>query len=64
MLEYLHSIKIIALLIRFYLLANRVIEKNPRLYDKRLEVTRDGEFEAPKLLIYEELFISTKHSPR
>ena len=37
-------------------LANRVIEKNPRLYDKRLEVTRDGEFEAPKLLIYEELF--------
>ena len=37
-------------------LANRVIEKNPRLYDKRLEVTREGEFEAPKLLIYDELF--------
>ena len=37
-------------------LANRVIEHNPRLYDKRLEVTRDGEFEPPKLLIYEELF--------
>ncbi len=37
-------------------LANRVIEKNPRLYEKRLEVTRDGAFEAPKLLIYEELF--------
>jgi DNA helicase II / ATP-dependent DNA helicase PcrA len=50
-------------------LANRVIEKNPRLYEKRLEVTRDGAFEAPKLLIYDELFsqyqsISTliKHS--
>lgn len=37
-------------------LANRVIEKNPRLYEKRLEVTREGSFEAPKLLIYEELF--------
>lgn len=37
-------------------LANRVIEKNPRLYDKRLEVTREGAFESPKLLIYEELF--------
>ncbi len=37
-------------------LANRVIEKNPRLYQKQLEVTREGEFEPPKLLIYEELF--------
>ncbi|MBV5277639.1 MAG: ATP-dependent helicase [Campylobacteraceae bacterium] len=37
-------------------LANRVIEKNPRLYEKRLEVTRNGEFEPPKLLIYDELF--------
>lgn len=37
-------------------LANRVIEKNPRLYEKRLEVTREGSFEAPKLLIYDELF--------
>ncbi|NCB82839.1 MAG: ATP-dependent helicase, partial [Bacilli bacterium] len=37
-------------------LANRVIEKNPRLYEKRLEVTRDGAFEAPQLLIYDELF--------
>ncbi len=50
-------------------LANRVIEKNPRLYEKHLEVTRDGVFESPKLLIYDELFsqyqsISTliKHS--
>ena len=37
-------------------LANRVIEKNPRLYQKQLEVTREGHFEPPKLLIYEELF--------
>jgi len=37
-------------------LANRVIEHNPRLYDKQLEVTRIGECEAPKLLIYNELF--------
>ncbi len=37
-------------------LANRVIEKNPRLYSKKLEVTRDGSFEAPQLLIYNELF--------
>ena len=37
-------------------LANRVIEKNPRLYEKRLEVTREGNFEPPKLLIYDELF--------
>ncbi|MBP9493286.1 MAG: ATP-dependent helicase, partial [Sulfurospirillum sp.] len=28
-------------------LANRVIEKNPRLYEKRLEVTREGNFEPP-----------------
>ena len=37
-------------------LANRVIKNNPRLYDKELEVTRGGECEAPKLLVYEELF--------
>ena len=37
-------------------LANRVIEKNPRLYQKQLEVTREGSFEPPKLLIYDELF--------
>ncbi len=37
-------------------LANRVIEHNPRLYDKKLEVTRTGECESPKLLIYNELF--------
>ncbi len=37
-------------------LANKVIKKNPRLYKKELEVTRQGNFEPPKLLIYEELF--------
>ncbi|MDR2342265.1 MAG: ATP-dependent helicase, partial [Campylobacteraceae bacterium] len=37
-------------------LANRVIEKNPRLYPKELKVTREGQFEAPKLLTYNELF--------
>jgi len=37
-------------------LANRVIEKNPRLYPKQLEVTRTGEYDAPRLLIYDELF--------
>ncbi|MDR0579550.1 MAG: ATP-dependent helicase [Campylobacteraceae bacterium] len=37
-------------------LANRVIEKNPRLYPKELKVTRDGKFETPKLLTYNELF--------
>jgi DNA helicase-2/ATP-dependent DNA helicase PcrA len=37
-------------------LANRVIEKNPRLYPKELKVTREGNFEAPKLLTYNELF--------
>ncbi len=38
-------------------LANRVIKNNPRLYDKELEVTRTGECESPKLLVYEELFV-------
>ncbi|MDR1461027.1 MAG: ATP-dependent helicase [Campylobacteraceae bacterium] len=37
-------------------LANKVIEKNPRLYPKELKVTREGEFEAPRLLVYNELF--------
>ncbi len=37
-------------------LANRVIRKNPRLYEKRLEVTKKGSYESPKLLIYDELF--------
>ncbi len=37
-------------------LANRVIERNPRIYPKRLEVGRKGEGEAPRLLQYKELF--------
>lgn len=37
-------------------LANRVIEKNPRLYSKQLEVTRSGTFPPPRLLVFEELF--------
>jgi DNA helicase-2/ATP-dependent DNA helicase PcrA len=41
-------------------LANRVIEHNPRLYEKKLEVTRDEQCEAPKLLIYDELFSQYK----
>ena len=37
-------------------LANRVIEKNIRIYPKRLEVVKQGNFQVPKLLVYEELF--------
>ena len=37
-------------------LAQRVISKNERIYEKNLEVTRDGNFEPPKLLVYNELF--------
>ena len=37
-------------------LANRVIEYNERIYPKKLEVVRQGEFSKPKLLIYDELF--------
>jgi len=37
-------------------LANTVIKNNLRLYDKELEVTRTGDCEAPKLLVYDELF--------
>ncbi len=37
-------------------LANRVIEKNPRLYPKQLKVTREGNFPSPKLLVFDELF--------
>ncbi len=38
-------------------LANRVIAKNERLYKKELEVTKDGDFPSPKLLIFDELFM-------
>ena len=37
-------------------LANRVIEQNPRIYPKKLEVTRVGEFGPPKLMVFDELF--------
>ncbi|MCF6329918.1 MAG: ATP-dependent helicase [Sulfurimonas sp.] len=37
-------------------LATKVIEHNERIYPKQLEVTREGNFDAPKLLAYDELF--------
>ena len=37
-------------------LANRVIEKNPRIYPKNLEVIKEGAFPPPKLLGFDELF--------
>jgi len=37
-------------------LANRVIERNERIYPKKLEVTRKSKNYPPKLLIYNELF--------
>ena len=38
-------------------LANRVIEKNPRIYPKTLEVVKKEDFGAPSLLVYDELFL-------
>ncbi len=38
-------------------LANRVIERNERIYPKSLEVVRDERGSAPKLMVYDELFI-------
>ncbi|MCD6433724.1 MAG: ATP-dependent helicase, partial [Sulfurimonas sp.] len=37
-------------------LATKVIEHNDRIYPKKLEVTRDHNSQAPKLLAYDELF--------
>jgi len=37
-------------------LANRVIERNERIYPKKLEVGRHGKSYSPKLLIYNDLF--------
>jgi DNA helicase-2/ATP-dependent DNA helicase PcrA len=37
-------------------LANRVIEKNRRIYPKKLEVTKRGKNQPPRLLVYNELF--------
>ncbi|RDU53308.1 ATP-dependent DNA helicase [Helicobacter sp. MIT 00-7814] len=38
-------------------LANKVIEHNERIYPKKLEVVKSGNFEAPKLLGFDELFL-------
>ena len=38
-------------------LANRVIEKNPRIYPKTLEVVKKENPAAPSLLVYDELFL-------
>jgi len=37
-------------------LANRVIERNERIYPKRLEVTKTGKAIPPRLMVYPELF--------
>jgi len=37
-------------------LANRVIERNERIYPKKLEVTRKGKNHPPRLMMYNELF--------
>lgn len=41
-------------------LANKVISLNPRLYEKELKVGRQGEFNAPKLLVFDDLFAQYK----
>ena len=41
-------------------LANRVIALNPRLYEKKLVVSRSGDFSAPQLLVYDELIAQYK----
>ena len=38
-------------------LANKVIQNNPRIYPKKLKVSRSDANIAPKLLIYDELFL-------
>ncbi|PAF44057.1 ATP-dependent DNA helicase [Helicobacter sp. 11S02596-1] len=38
-------------------LANRVIQKNERIYEKSLEVVKMGDYAPPKLLVYDELFL-------
>lgn len=42
-------------------LANRVIANNPRLYEKKLIVGREGNFTNPKLYIYEETLSQYKN---
>ena len=36
-------------------LANKVISNNPRLYPKQLQVSRNGEFKSPQLMIYKDI---------
>ncbi|PAF53631.1 ATP-dependent DNA helicase [Helicobacter sp. 13S00482-2] len=38
-------------------LANRVIQKNERIYEKTLEVVKIGDYSLPKLLSFDELFL-------
>lgn len=38
-------------------LANRVIQKNERIYEKTLEVVKVGDYSLPKLLSFDELFL-------
>lgn len=42
-------------------LANKVIANNPRLYEKNLVVSRDGNFKAPTLLVFDELYTQYQH---
>lgn len=38
-------------------LANRVISRNERIYPKSLEVMKKGDYDPPKMLVYDELFL-------
>ncbi|PAF51257.1 ATP-dependent helicase [Helicobacter sp. 13S00477-4] len=38
-------------------LANKIIQKNERIYEKNLEVVKKGDYTPPKLLVYDELFL-------
>lgn len=38
-------------------LANKIIQKNERIYPKNLEVIKQGDFSPPKLIQYDELFL-------
>ncbi|QKF64722.1 ATP-dependent helicase [Campylobacter corcagiensis] len=42
-------------------LANKVIQNNPRLYEKKLVVSREGVFKAPTLLVFDELYTQYQH---
>lgn len=38
-------------------LANKVIQKNQRIYPKSLEVVKQGDFKPPSLIVFDELFL-------